>query len=184
MKKALMIAAIVMVAATAAFASGAGEADDTALPYGGGRAFVDQDRHEGLPWQPEPEAVELTGTFDGEDEEGYITLTTNGDVYTLAAPGGQVYADQISDGTEIGVAGTLLAAPSDYDGDYVGHVFVDTVTLNGETFDIGPVGYGAAGRGRFTDDDRFAGDDEWARGPMTTSRGRAPRGGSAPRGRF
>ena len=160
---------LLVVSATALFATGAAEAP--------GRAGFDGD------FTPPADAVftsiELTGTVEMVDD--HAVLTADGKTYLLAIPRIAWYADEVADGSVITVSGNLVEGVThdevDFDGD--GHITVQQVEIDGETLVVGNQGgqggrFDVATRGNFADDAEMLG-----RGPMVDGDESFGRGGYA-----
>jgi hypothetical protein len=110
---------VMMVAATAAFASGAPEND------GWGR---------GGSWNTEPTEVSLTGTYV-EDESGVYLETAEG-TYSLSAPGYRRQEIDLESGDTIAVEGFLVEPCEQCVRDAEAHVMVQRATIDGEVYEI------------------------------------------------
>lgn len=195
MKRAIMV--VFMVASAAAlFANGNAEAPGTEDFTGpeATRSRLGFDEDFTPPADMDLTPVEITGTVEIVD--GHAVLTADGKTYLLAIPRITWYADEVENGSEITVTGSLVDDPVrdvvEFDGD--GHILVEQVEINGQVFDVaaGPgagmndefVGRRAsAGRG-IADDDFYGGRlaDGGIGRPMSgrdranAGRGRMPRG--------
>lgn len=197
MKRAILV--VFMVASAAAlFANGNAEAPGTQDFTGpdATRSRLGYDEDFTPPADMDLTPVEITGTIEIVDE--HAVLTADGKTYLLAIPRIAWYADEVENGSEITVTGSLVDDPArdvvEFDGD--GHILVDQVEINGEVFDVAagpgagmngePAGRGARAERGIADDDFYGGRlaDGTTGRPMSghgsdrAGRGQMPRGRS------
>lgn len=119
MKRNIALVMVMMVAATAAFASGAPENDD---------------RARGGSWTTESAEVSLSGTYL-EDESGVYLETAEG-TYSLSAPGYRRQEIDLESGDTIAVEGFLVEPCEQCVRGADGHLMVQRATIDGEVYEI------------------------------------------------